>query len=201
MKKEPIAILDDAGLAVTAGWITIYTIEEIHREYQQSIQEYLPEGVGLPAWSYADAPPEKELGFAILRNLAGTAWETVPDYRGKTVYSTETRQPETVTNLGPLVAGLTLLAPSTPHDNWDGEKWVTDATAQHAADVAAAQAELAARQRAATDRISTLQDAVDLEMATPEETALLLSCKKYRVLLSRVDVQLAPNIQWPLAPE
>ena len=46
--------------------------------------------------------------------------------------------------------------------------------------------------------ISTLQDAVDLNMATDEETANLQEWKKYRVLLSRVDVK---KPVWPPLPE
>lgn len=52
-----------------------------------------------------------------------------------------------------------------------------------------------------TLRISVLQDAVDLEMATDEESALLPLWKKYRVLLSRVDASTAGEIEWPEKPE
>ncbi|MCM7766228.1 tail fiber assembly protein [Enterobacter bugandensis] len=41
----------------------------------------------------------------------------------------------------------------------------------------------------ANNFIAMLQDAVELNMATDEETANLLEWKKYRVLLSRVDVK------------
>ncbi|MGC0039706.1 tail fiber assembly protein [Enterobacter hormaechei] len=50
----------------------------------------------------------------------------------------------------------------------------------------------------ANNVISTLQDAVELNMATDEETANLHEWKKYRVLLSRVDV-IKPV--WPPLPE
>lgn len=49
----------------------------------------------------------------------------------------------------------------------------------------------------ASRRISVLQDAVDLDIATTEETSSLLVWKKYRVLLNRVDTA-APV--WPTAP-
>lgn len=39
----------------------------------------------------------------------------------------------------------------------------------------------------ASQTISILQDAVDLDMATDEERTQLTTLKKYRVLLSRVD--------------
>ena len=48
-------------------------------------------------------------------------------------------------------------------------------------------------------KISILQDAVDLDMATDEERTQLTTQKKYRVLLSRVDTSKAPDIDWPTA--
>lgn len=54
--------------------------------------------------------------------------------------------------------------------------------------------------REATVAIDTLQDAIDLGMATDEEEAQLKAWKKYRVLLNRVDTSLAPNIEWPDRP-
>lgn len=53
----------------------------------------------------------------------------------------------------------------------------------------------------ASQRISVLQDAVELEMATEEETALLPLWKKYRVLLSRIDANTADEVKWPEKPE
>ncbi|EQA9451516.1 tail fiber assembly protein, partial [Shigella flexneri] len=41
------------------------------------------------------------------------------------------------------------------------------------------------------------QDAVDLDMATDDETKLLLAWKKYRVLLMRVNVV---KPEWPMHP-
>ena len=51
----------------------------------------------------------------------------------------------------------------------------------------------------ASQTISILQDAVDLDMATDEERTQLTTLKKYRVLLSRVDTSKAPDIDWPTA--
>ncbi|MEA1064757.1 tail fiber assembly protein [Erwinia sp. HR93] len=53
---------------------------------------------------------------------------------------------------------------------------------------------------AAAMAIAPLQDAVDLDIATDEETALLMTWKKYRVLLNRVDTSKAPDIEWPTLP-
>ncbi|EEW2264213.1 tail fiber assembly protein [Escherichia coli] len=52
----------------------------------------------------------------------------------------------------------------------------------------------------ASQTISILQDAVDLDMATDAEAAALPLWKNYRVLLNRVDTSTAPDINWPEMP-
>lgn len=70
--------------------------------------------------------------------------------------------------------------------------------------------QIANSQKAAlTARVSTLQDAIDLEMATPEETvelplrqAQLVEWKRYAVYLGRVTLQTgwALTVEWPAQP-
>lgn len=52
----------------------------------------------------------------------------------------------------------------------------------------------------ASNKISVLQDAVDLEMATDEETAALPLWKKYRVLLNRINANTSETVAWPDKP-
>ncbi|WP_435945946.1 tail fiber assembly protein [Dryocola sp. BD586] len=52
----------------------------------------------------------------------------------------------------------------------------------------------------ATLTIETLQDAVDLSFATDAEVECLIEWKKYRVPLSRVDINEAQDIQWSSPP-
>jgi len=52
----------------------------------------------------------------------------------------------------------------------------------------------------ASERISVLQDAVDLNIATRDETAALPLLEKYRVLLSQVDANTSDNVVWPIVP-
>jgi len=60
---------------------------------------------------------------------------------------------------------------------------------------------LAARLRDASIQIQTLQDAVDLDIATDEEKSSLVEWKRYRVLLSRVDPETQPPEEWPQQPK
>lgn len=48
--------------------------------------------------------------------------------------------------------------------------------------------------------IAPLQDALDLDIATQREVELLTEWKKYRVLLNRMDISAAPDIEWPMEP-
>ncbi|WP_395303078.1 tail fiber assembly protein [Pectobacterium zantedeschiae] len=194
------AELNERGLAINAGWITVYHVNPATREYQSASYEYVMQGIGLPADSYADEPELPPVGKALRRSTDGTSWEQVPDYRGQTVYSTETRQPQTVSQFGELPDNVTLLKPSTEFDVWNGKKWVIDKDAQAAAALKFAQRELATRKTAATSRINELTYAIDLDIATDAEKAALTAWQKYAVLLSRIDVN-AAKIDWPEAPQ
>ena len=52
----------------------------------------------------------------------------------------------------------------------------------------------------ATSAIAPLQDAVDLDIATEDESKALLAWKKYRVMLNRINPEDAQNIIWPESP-
>ncbi|WCO82114.1 hypothetical protein vBPpSSYP_132 [Pseudomonas phage vB_PpS_SYP] len=87
----------------------------------------------------------------------------------------------------------------------DWSKMVTAEMKEAEADaklLIAVEAELTIRRLEADKAISPLQDAVDLEMATPEEAALLTEWKRYRVYLSRVPQQVGYHkvITWPEKP-
>ncbi|MCU2431938.1 MULTISPECIES: tail fiber assembly protein [Enterobacter cloacae complex] len=52
----------------------------------------------------------------------------------------------------------------------------------------------------ATAKISPLQDAVDMGVATKEEGLLLIEWKKYRISVNRIDTASPENIDWPKSP-
>ncbi|MCW2485708.1 tail fiber assembly protein [Candidatus Symbiopectobacterium sp. NZEC127] len=194
------AELGKNGLSKKAGWITVYHVNQATGEYQSASMEYLMLGVGLPAYSYPDEPELPPVGQALHRSADGKSWAFSPDYRGQTVYNTETRQEQTVTQFGDLPDNVTLLKPESDFDVWDGKKWVLDEAAQAAAARNVAEQELASRKATAASRINELMYAVNLDMATDEEKSALTEWQKYAVLLSRVDVN-AADIEWPEQPE
>ncbi|WP_233973267.1 tail fiber assembly protein [Pectobacterium versatile] len=193
------AELNEHGLAINTGWITVYHVNPTTREYQSASYEYVMQGVGLPADSYADEPQLPPVGQALRRSADGKAWEQVPDHRGQTVYSTETRQAQTVMQFGELPENMTFLAPATEFDQWNGTTWVTSLEAQQLATTKSLQQELAARRATANTQIAELNYAVDLAIATDEEQERLTQWKIYLVTLNRIDLT-AASVVWPVAP-
>ena len=193
------AELNEHGLAINTGWITVYHVNPTTREYLSASYEYVMQGVGLPADSYADEPQLPPVGQALRRSADGKAWEQVPDHRGQTVYSTETRQAQTVMQFGELSENMTFLAPATEFDQWDGAAWVTNLETQQLAATKSLQQELAARRATANTRIAELNYAVDLAIATDEEQERLTQWKIYLVTLNRIDLT-AASVVWPEAP-
>ena len=105
------AVLDENGIATVAGDITVYHYDEETREYTSSSVEYLALGVGTPAHSCADAPPEAISGYVVCRTATLNGWEHVPDHRGETVYSTENGNPVLITQPGDYPADTTTKQP------------------------------------------------------------------------------------------
>ncbi|MFJ5335956.1 tail fiber assembly protein [Pectobacterium sp. CHL-2024] len=193
------AKMNESGFSAQAGWITVYQVHPVSREYIGANYEYLPVGVGIPADSYIDIPEIPPADLALRRSNDGLKWEHVLDYRDQSAYSKETRQAQVVRQLGELPDNMTLLKPATEFDKWDGNTWVTDADAQRAAAVKIAQQELASRKSVASSRINELTYAINLDIATDEEKTALLEWKKYVVLLSRIDIY-SVDISWPNSP-
>ncbi|MDB6371409.1 tail fiber assembly protein [Photorhabdus bodei] len=97
---------------------------------------------------------------------------------------------------------LTERAPSVYH-KYDGEKWIiSESGVIKLRQEQQQQAEHKKQQLMFTvsKQIAPLQDAVDLGMESDEENSRLTALKKYRVLLNRVDANLAPDIYWPEKP-
>ncbi|OCG36208.1 tail fiber assembly protein [Gilliamella apicola] len=75
-----------------------------------------------------------------------------------------------------------------------------DENKQHQHYVAVAAAQKRQLLSEASSQIDYLQDAIDTEIVTDEEKALYATWKKYRALLNRIDVDAAPEIDWPEKP-
>lgn len=190
-------VFDDNGLAKEPGNVRCFYYDPETGEYTGWSDEYINIGVSMPGNSTDIDPGEMVAGKVSL--FTGTGWTQEEDHRGDTVYSVENKQESVVDYIGPIKEGFVAAEPSSMFDKWDGQKWVADAEAQHAADVAEAEQKKAFLLAEANIAIAPLQDAFELDMATDAEKESLLAWKKYRVLLMRVDTA-APDINWPLPP-
>ncbi|HFU7415867.1 TPA: tail fiber assembly protein [Escherichia coli] len=196
------AILGKDGYALNDGEIIVHNYDGETREYISTSTEYLAVGVGIPACSCLDAPGTHKAGYAICRSVDLNSWEYVPDHRGEVVYSTETGDTKEITVPGDYPENTTTIAPLTPYDKWDGEKWVTDTEAQHSAAVDAAEAQRQSLIDAAMASISLIQ--LKLQAArklTQTETTRLNAVLDYIDAVTATDTSTAPDVIWPELPE
>ncbi len=196
------AKLNSEFIATVAGDITVYNYDNTTREYISSSTEYLAVGVGIPACSCLDAPVTHKAGYAICRSADFNSWEYVPDHRGEIIYSTETGESKEITALGDYPENTTTIAPLTPFDKWDGEKWVTDTEAQHSAALDAAEAKRQALIDAAMASISLIQLKLQAgRKLTQAENTRLNAVLDYIDAVTTTDTSTAPEINWPIPPE
>ncbi|EEW6909735.1 tail fiber assembly protein [Escherichia coli] len=196
------AVLNSELIAIKAGDITVYNYDGEMREYISTSTEYLAVGVGIPACSCLDAPGTHKAGYAICRSVDLNSWEYVPDHRGEVVYSTETGDTKEITVPGDYPENTTTIAPLTPYDEWDGEKWVTDTEAQHSAAVGAAEAQRQSLIDAAMASISLIQLKLQAgRQLTQAEITRLNAVLDYIDTVTATDTSTAPDVIWPELPE
>ena len=192
------AVLDNSGLTISAGWVVVYNVDA-KGEFLQATYQYLPIGVGLPANAYLEAPQSVKDNQAIIHD--GQQWTYPKDLRGTKIYSIETGGETILQEVGEIPDGFTELKPTSEFDSWDGKKWQFDKNKQHQYEVNQASIKKNQLLAEAASQLSYLQDAVDSQIASEQETQLLVEWKKYRVLVNRIDIELAPNIEWPNQPK
>lgn len=118
MAAENTVTLDENGLAQVSGILTVFNFEAATGLYTGSSQEYVTQGVGIPANSTTDAPPGTISGKVSV--YRGGRWQQIADHRGETVYSKATGEAVTVAQPGEYPDDTTLLKPATPFDKWGG---------------------------------------------------------------------------------
>lgn len=191
--------LDKNGLAKSAGTLTIYNFDAMSGEFTGSSDEFLVQGVGLPAYACFIAPPATEDGFKPVYRDGN--WQVTTDHRGETVYSITDGAAILIETLGDYPAGVTLLEPATAWDKWDGEKWVTDLAADKAAVIREARERQAALISEANTITQAWQTQLRLEMITDTDKASLVAWMKYIQDVQAVNAEEAPAITWPPKPQ
>ena len=175
------AVLNSELIAIKAGDIIIYNYD---------------------GETCLDAPGTHKAGYAICRSVDLNSWEYVPDHRGEVVYSTETGDTKEITVPGDYPENTTNIAPLTPYDEWDGEKWVTDTEAQHSAAVGAAEAQCQSLIDTAMASISLIQLKLQAgRKLTQTENTRLNAVLDYIDAVTATDTSTAPDVIWPELPE
>lgn len=162
----------------------------------------------IPGGAIPQDPPDPIEPGKCYKPDGADGWIEIEDNRESVLFLTITGEPYTFgvqvgamayDGRGPVPGWLTPVPRPDGWSIWDGSTWKRDQASYDLAMQAAAGQEKAARMAIASQTITTLQDAVDLGMATVDETQRLLDWKMYRVLLSRVDVAQLPPA-WPAIP-
>lgn len=178
--------------------ITLYNLSSSTNEFIGQGDGFIPANTGLPAYSTDIEPPLAKDGFVAVFDFESEKWSLVEDHRGKTVYDIHTGEAITINQLGKLPDDVVSVAPEGHFVKWDGKKWVHDTEAEKMAQITQATQQKESLIALAASKIAPLQDAVDLDIATEAEAALLLAWKKCRVLLNRVDTS---KPEWPPLPD
>lgn len=192
-------VFDNDGLAIQAGDICCFYYDELTGEYTGWSDEFINIGVSMPRGATDIDPGEYVEGNAALFNNGGWKWQA--DHRGETVYSTADGRRTTVDYIGEIRDGFTIVNPDTPYDVWDGNKWVTDSEAQHAADVAEAEQQKEALLSESQKTISFWQTELQLGIISDEDKASLIEWLAYIKAVKAVTISTAPEINWPFPPK
>lgn len=191
-------IFDENGLATQAGDIRCFYYDADTGEYTGWSDEHIYIGVSMPGCSTDIEPPDNLEEYVSV--FTGSEWEQQENHRGETVYSTADGSAVTVDYIGEINEGFTETAPSTPYDEWDGSRWVTDTDAQHAADVAAAEQQKQALLLHAKSVISLWQTELQLGIISDDDKNSLITWLSYIKDVQAVDTSTAPDINWPTPP-
>lgn len=193
-------VFDENGLAVEAGNIRCFYYCPVTGEYTGCSDEYINVGVSIPGNSTDIDPGETDKGKISL--FTGTSWRLEEDHRGKRVYSVDNKQESVVDYIGPIKEGFVAAEPSSMFDKWDGKKWVTDAEAQHAADVETAELQRQELIAAAMASISLIQLKLQASRKlTIAETTRLNAVLDYIEEVEATDISTEPDINWPTTPK
>lgn len=191
--------LDKNGLAKAAGTLKIYNFDSVTGEFTGSSDEYLAQGVGLPANACIIAPPATEVGKVAL--YYDGSWQTVADHRGETVYSVPDGAAVLINLPGDYPVHTTPLKPSTAWDKWDGEKWVTDTDARREVEVCKVATEKSALISEANGITQAWQTQLLLGIITDSDKALLTAWMRYIQNLQSIDITEPKSVSWPVKPE
>ncbi|MEQ1967577.1 tail fiber assembly protein [Xenorhabdus nematophila] len=196
----PVVNFDKDGFADQDGWVKVYRVDKQTGEFLGADIDRVIEGFSVAAGAYRDAPEIPREGHAIVRDNVKDIWCYPSDFRGMQAFDKETGNAFIIDFIGYLPDGLTMEAPQTPYEKWNGKAWETDIDAMNAEAVAKAEQQKSSLQMEAERIIVQLERRVRLGMAAEEEREKLTEWEIYSVRLSDIDISEALDITWPEKP-
>ena len=181
--------------------LTVYNFRDDTGEFIGQGDAYIQPFTGLPANCTLESPPIIKDGHVAVFDEINQQWIELEDHRGKAAYDISTGREIYISDVGPVADNVTLIAPPDDYMKWNGTAWEKDEERQRNAIVLESHTQKLSLLKMANDTVSVLQDAFDLGMATEEEQTSLREWKKYRVLVSRINPDEAPDIVWPEQPQ
>ncbi|ECG1391977.1 TPA_asm: tail fiber assembly protein [Salmonella enterica subsp. houtenae serovar 45:g,z51:-] len=193
-------VFDKNGLATEAGEIRCFYYDATTGEYTGLSDEYINVGVSMPGDSTDIDPGDEVAGEVAI--FTDNGWQRQEDHRGETVWSTADGSAITVDYIGSVHDGYTRIAPSTPYDVWDGERWVTDTDAQQADAITEAELQRQQLISAAMQSISVIQLKLQAgRVRSDAEKNKLNATLDYIDAVTATNTATAPDINWPVPPE
>ncbi|HEJ7189550.1 tail fiber assembly protein [Serratia marcescens] len=187
-----------AGIWTGESWKYVADVRGATYWDEQGRPFVMMELAAFPEWAVTEAPPAPEPGHVVLYTAG--AWQQVEDRSGQTYYTADGR-PQVVPNAYfVLPPDCTFTAPASQWERWDGEQWVTDTDAMKRAALEQATVTRLQLRQQADRQIELLNDAAETGIAAAGDEQRLAAWKKYRVMLSRISLDKAPEVPWPPLP-
>lgn len=201
MDNHKVAELDESGITTVAGYRKIFNYRAETGEFTGSNDEYLPEGVGVPACSTLIQAPSCNEGEVAIFDEKKERWTVQEDHRGEIVFSIDTGESKEIHEIGPIPNGYTINKPESAADEWDGEKWVINN--EKAREIEVQEAENKKNELLAVANVECNELVIDfnLGLLTDEQVEELKAWRIYIRDLKAVDTGAVPDIEWPEAPK
>jgi len=186
-----------------AQTITVYNLLADTNEFIGSGDAWIPPHTGLPANCTDIEPPEIESGtVAVFDNDKGE-WSIVEDYRGQTVYDTNTASAIYISEIGPLPDNVTPIAPTVDFPKWNGGEWVKDNDALRKGMQEKAESRRQELLNVANETIADWRTELQLDVISDDDKATLVKWMAYIKSLKALKFDTVQDesdfnsIEWP----
>ncbi|EHN7880966.1 tail fiber assembly protein [Salmonella enterica] len=200
MPNEDKAVLNKYGIATTPGYITIYNYVAETGEFLEASDEYLQEGVGIPAHSTLLPKPLTERGQVAIFDIDQKSWLVVEDHRGDIVYSKDSGEALEINTIGPIPDSYTDVKPLHEYDSWNGKKWVIDINKKNELAIKEAEIKKKTLLSVATSECNEMMVDFNLGLLSDEQIAVLKQWRVYINKLKEIKTTTPDDIEWPIPP-